>query len=164
MSTVAAPPCARHAGSRADTPAAPRLPGCSRHAPQPVTHTRALRVWIVEDDEVVALYLGELLRDAGHQVRSFIDPRLALQAFRGDPLAVDVVVTDQRMPALSGDALARALLAQRPRLRIILCTAYSDRIDAQGARALGIRRFLRKPFDAQALLRAVRGDDAAAPA
>jgi CheY-like chemotaxis protein len=151
-----------HADDRADRRPDRREHGPARtpapdtgHAPAQPAAVRAARVWVVEDDEVVALYLGELLRDAGHAVATYVDPRRALHAFQLDPQAMDVVVTDHRMPGLSGEALARALLARRPGLRIVLCTAYSDRLDERAARALGIAHYLRKPFDAQALLRAV---------
>lgn len=143
-----------HADRREHSPARTPAPDADR-APAQAAAARAARVWVVEDDEVVALYLGELLRDAGHAVATYVDPRRALHAFQLDPQAMDVVVTDHRMPGLSGEALARALLARRPGLRIVLCTAYSDRLDERAARALGIAHYLRKPFDAQALLRAV---------
>jgi len=106
----------------------------------------------------VALYMSELLSEHGYATRSFGDPAQALAACRRDPDLVDVLVTDQRMPRLSGDALAQAMLGLRPGLRVVLCTGFSELIDARRARALGIQHFLRKPFEARALLRAVRGD------
>lgn len=143
------------AGADADRPA---LPQHGTQQDREAGTGEALRVWVIDDDAIVALYLTDLLQDQGHVVTTFSDARLALQAYQADPQSVDVVVTDQRMPALSGDVLARALLRERPRLRVILCTGYSDRIDERGALALGIQHFFRKPFDARALLRAVRGE------
>ena len=118
-----------------------------------------LQVWVVDDDPIVALYLGELLHEDGFAVTTFADPRQALCAYEADPHCVDVVITDQRMPELRGDLLARAMLKLRPQTRVILCTGYSDQIDEQRALAIGVAHFFRKPFDAQALLRAVRGGD-----
>ncbi|WP_170200704.1 response regulator [Ideonella azotifigens] len=117
------------------------------------------RVWVVDDDPIVALYLGELLHEHGFAVTTFADPQAALHAYEADPRRVDVVVTDQRMPKLSGDVLASAMLRLRPQVRVILCTGYCDVIDERGALAIGVQHFFRKPFDAQALLRAVRGCD-----
>jgi CheY-like chemotaxis protein len=57
------------------------------------------------------------------------------------------------MPGLSGDAFARAILELRPGLPIILCTGYSDTIEAEAAARIGIARYLRKPVSAQELLR-----------
>jgi CheY-like chemotaxis protein len=118
------------------------------------------RVWVVDDEPVVVFYLTELLRDKGCEVTGFSDSRQALGAFGADPQGVDVVVTDQRMPGLAGDALAMAMLRLRPRVCVVLCTGFSDQIDERRAKAIGIRHYLRKPFDAAALWRAVNGDDA----
>jgi DNA-binding NtrC family response regulator len=117
-----------------------------------------LRVWVVDDDALVALYLGELLQDQGFAVTTFGDPRRALATFEADPEALDVLVTDQRMPALSGEALAAALLRRRPRLRVILCSAWCRPEDERRAQRLGIHHVFRKPFDARVLLQAIRGD------
>ena len=125
--------------------------------PAPGPALPGLRVWVVDDDPLVGLYLGELLQDQGLAATIFSDPCRALAAYEADPAALDVLVTDQRMPLISGEALARAVLARRPQLPVILCTAYSDQLDEPRALALGIRHFFRKPFDALALLRAIRG-------
>lgn len=113
---------------------------------------------MVEDDTTVTLYLKELLSDHGMDVTTFPDAVKALHAYMGDPHAMDVVVTDQRMALLSGEAMARAMLKLRPRLRVILCTGYADELDARRLDAIGVAGLLRKPFDALALVRAVRGD------
>lgn len=131
--------------------AAPPLP------PRPPVLRRALQVWVVDDDPVIAFYLGDLLVEHGHVVTTMIDPRQALSACAADPHGVDVVVTDQRMPALSGEQLARAMLALRPQIRVILYTGDCEAIDGPRALTLGVQHFLRKPFDARALLQAVRG-------
>lgn len=124
------------------------------------TGGRRRRVWVVDDEPVVVFYLTEMLRDKGCEVTGFSDSRLALGAFGADPQGVDVVVTDQRMPGLAGDALAMAMLRLRPRICVVLCTGYSDQIDERRAKAIGIQHYLRKPFDAAALWRAVNGNDA----
>lgn len=139
-------------GLRGDGAAAPA------GTPSDTRVDRPLRVWVVDDDPVVALFLSELLIENGFAVTTFADSQLALRAYEGDPSTVDVVITDQRMPVLSGAALARAMLRLRPQMPVILCTGYSDKIDEQRALAMGVQHFFRKPFNAQALLRAVRGE------
>ena len=153
--------------SAAGDPAAPAHPPAPRaplagELPAPEgragTARRVPRVWVVEDDTTVTLYLKELLSDHGMDVTTFPDAVKALHAYMGDPHAMDVVVTDQRMALLSGEAMARAMLKLRPRLRVILCTGYADELDARRLDAIGVAGLLRKPFDALALVRAVRGD------
>ncbi len=143
---------------QAPQPPAPPPPLTGARVAQPDGQATPLAVWVVDDDPLVALYLGELLQDQGFAVTTFGDPRAALAAYEADPQGLDVLVTDQRMPVLSGEALAHAVLRRRPGLRVILCTAYSDAQVEQRALAIGIRHFFRKPFDARALLRAIRGE------
>jgi len=66
------------------------------------------------------------------------------------------VITDQVMPQMQGDDLARKLLEIRPDLPIILCTGFSKAITEERAKALGIREFLFKPVGAVALAEVVR--------
>lgn len=127
-------------------------------SPQPTPPIgKGLRVWVVDDDAAVALFLSELLLDFGFEVASYTDAHAALEAFRAEPDGVDVVITDQRMPRLSGDELARAMLDLRPQQRVILCTGYSDSIDRDKARAMGISAYFKKPFDSAALVLAITG-------
>jgi FixJ family two-component response regulator len=56
------------------------------------------------------------------------------------------VITDQTMPHITGDKLAREFLALRPNLPVLLCTGFSEVIDEEGAKAIGIKEFLMKPY------------------
>jgi PAS domain S-box-containing protein len=143
----------------ADAPAAASPPPPSAHNPAAGSLSMADKtrqvIWIVEDKGSLANFLRELLEGSGYQVVVFSNARDALATFDIAADTVDLVLTDQTMPEMSGADLARAMLAIRPRLPIILATGYSDSIDAESARRLGIRRFLKKPMSAQALLAAV---------
>ena len=70
----------------------------------------------------------------------------ALEAFRADPFCFDAVVTDQTMPNITGEALARELLQIRPDVPIILCTGFSHSMTPEKAKAMGIRAYLLKPL------------------
>jgi len=80
----------------------------------------------------------------------------ALETFRAAPRRFDLVITDQTMPYLTGEALVRTLRDIRPDVPIILCTGFSHSLDAQKAQALGINAFLMKPWQGDDLARAVR--------
>ena len=104
------------------------------------------------------MFLSELLREHGFTVSAFADPRQALaalgQALRPGQGAAPpaALITDQTMPGMSGVALFKAAQSLCPSLGVIICTGYSEYIDAELARQMGVRHFLRKPFDSHELL------------
>jgi len=142
-------------------PTAPDLPDAQPELRQPLHLARTAPVWVVDDDPAVLVFLTELLREHGFSVSSFADPRRALEALRSSKLAGNGVpppvalITDQTMPGMSGVSLARAALAEYPTLSVVLCTGYSEHVDADSAKSLGVRNFLRKPFDSHELLAAL---------
>jgi len=111
------------------------------------------RIMVVDDDPALTHYLEELLQERGYRVTALTDSREALQRFEQDPHAIDLLLTDQTMPGLAGIRLAQAVLARRPDLPVILCTGYSDKVDAGKARAMNIRGYFTKPVDPVRLTR-----------
>jgi CheY-like chemotaxis protein len=81
----------------------------------------------------------------GYRVTAYTDSQEALDWFQTDPHAVDLVITDQTMPELSGEALARELHRLRPQLPIILCTGFSHTMTEEHRQGIGIRAVLLKP-------------------
>jgi YesN/AraC family two-component response regulator len=70
----------------------------------------------------------------------------ALEAFRAEPDAFDLVITDVTMPSMTGIELAKELMAIRPDIPIILCTGFSELINEKRAKEMGIQEFVMKPF------------------
>ena len=112
-------------------------------------------VMIIDDENSVASFLGELFKSTGFRASVFGDPTEALSEFEKDPEIYDLIVTDQTMPLLTGDILASKMLKIRPELPIILCTGHSDIIDIEKAHELKIQGFLKKPIDTAELLHQV---------
>ncbi|NIW86333.1 MAG: response regulator [Gammaproteobacteria bacterium] len=112
-------------------------------------------IMVVDDEVSVGSYLRELLEDAGYDVTLHTDPETALEDFGRRAQEIDLVVTDQTMPRLTGEELASRMLSVRPDLPIVLCTGYSTRIDCESAKNLRIRSFMRKPIDSAALLETI---------
>ncbi len=104
------------------------------------------RILLVDDEKSIAKLESNILQRLGYGVTSFVDPVEALDAFRASPHAFDLVLTDMTMPRLSGDKLARELLAIRPDIPIIVLTGFSERINKQKATAMGIKGLLKKPI------------------
>ncbi len=105
-------------------------------------------VLVIDDEDVLARLIAEVLRGHGYRVTSFSDSRAALDAFMQSPEKYDAIITDQTMPGITGRELAGMALKVRPDLPVILCTGYSDQIDEEAAQKMGIRRFVFKPIKA----------------
>jgi PAS domain S-box-containing protein len=104
------------------------------------------RILLVDDEESVAMVERDLLLTLGYQVNYFTSSEEALEHFRRNPFAYDLVITDMTMPKITGDKLSQELLDIRPDLPIILCTGFSELINRESALKLGIRQFVTKPL------------------
>ena len=107
---------------------------------------RQARVLFVDDEESLTQLGQRMLHELGYEAIVCENSLKALEVFRTDPFHYDVVITDQTMPNLTGDALARELLNIRPELPIILCTGFSYTMTPEKAISMGIRAYLRKPI------------------
>jgi CheY-like chemotaxis protein len=93
--------------------------------PTPASTAMRKRVLVVEDDSAERQLLGDVLRELGYSVELAPDAGVAL-ALLDDGPRVDLMVTDQQMPGMSGIELTRILRRRHPSVRCILLTAYGD--------------------------------------
>lgn len=115
--------------------------------PEPVLQGERFGQILFVDDEEPILKLGkQMLEYLGYSVTTRVSSLEALETFRSQPAHYDLIITDQTMPKMTGAELAREILFIRPGIPIILCTGYSEAINQEGARAIGIREFVAKPF------------------
>ncbi len=106
----------------------------------------SLHVLVVDDEPMVCELVERILTDAGHRVRTTLDPREAIRAVTEE--SYDLLITDRSMPLMSGEDLAAAVKAARPSMRVLLVTGSgSDEIVADN-----IDSFLTKPFVPDTLL------------
>jgi DNA-binding response OmpR family regulator len=106
---------------------------------------------VVEDEEVVGLFLKEELTDAGFLVRLASDAASGLRAFQ-QQTDIDAAIIDIGLPDQNGDELARQCHGRRPTLPIILTTGYDELLFAQAFAMNPYVRVLGKPFDTSRLL------------
>jgi CheY-like chemotaxis protein len=114
------------------------------------------RVLLVDDEAMVGEFMAELLEGWGLQVQVERAPHAALDWLADPRHEVDLLITDQTMPRLTGLQLAQRAAALRPGLPVLLYTGNADAIDADALPAHGVRALLRKPVDAEALRSVVR--------
>ncbi len=111
-------------------------------------------VAVVEDDESYRLALQRLLKSAGFSVQSFASAEDFLNC--GQQHETGCLITDIRMPGMSGLDLQAKLNAEHCPIPIIFITALGDeKLRLQAMRG-GAVQFLAKPFDGAALLESVR--------
>ncbi len=115
--------------------------------------TETPRVALVEDDEDLRVSTAQLLSLGGFAVDAFPAAAPALAAIDSD--YPGVVVTDVRMPMMSGIELFQTLRTRDPELPVILVTGHADVPMAVDALHAGAWDFLAKPFDPAALVAAV---------
>lgn len=109
-----------------------------------------LTVLVADDDALVLMNTAALLEDLGHEVVEAYSGGDALQKFRnrGD---IDLIITDQAMPNMTGTQLIEAIDQARPGIPVIIASGYGEGVDLPGRR---VER-LGKPFDQARLARSI---------
>ncbi len=107
-------------------------------------------ILLVEDDSAIVATLRRVLVDEGYEVAAEKNGDAGLA--RAQAGSFDVVITDLKMPGLSGLELVRELHAARPRLPILMMTAHGTAGTAIEAMQAGAYDYLLKPFEMPELL------------
>ena len=136
-------------------PRVAEAPPVMDHLAKPLP-TGTERILFVDDEESLRTLARETFVRLGYDLTVSTNSLDALAVFRATPLRFDLVITDQTMPAMTGETLVRELRQLRPDIPIILCTGYSPLIDAEHAAVLGIDAFLLKPVAPGALAHTIR--------
>jgi len=111
-------------------------------------------IYVIDDDDAVRQSLEFLLRTAGHTVRSFESAKAFLEIL--PELRSGCILTDVRMPEISGIDLLRRIKEFDPDMPVIMITGHGDVSLAVEAMKLGAVDFLEKPFDDDQLLAALK--------
>ncbi|HXU80265.1 MAG TPA: sigma-54 dependent transcriptional regulator [Polyangia bacterium] len=119
-----------------------------------MTAESGAQVLVVDDDPAVGKVLAALLAQAGIACHHVLDATRALEALA--ERAIDVVVTDLRMPGTSGVELLEEIVERWPEIPVVLLTAHGSVEVAVEAMKKGAADFLLKPFDREEILFTVR--------
>ena len=103
-------------------------------------------ILFVDDETALANLAQAMLTRLGYDTEVYTSSRAALAAFQAAPQGFDLVITDQTMPHMTGEALTLALRHIRPDIPVILCTGFSHIMTIEKAAMLGIDVFLMKPL------------------
>lgn len=113
-------------------------------------------ILMVEDEGAVRQLATHILKGHGYQVLCAGNGAEALRLSREHQGAIDLLVTDVVMPGMNGEQLARRLQSERPGLRVLFMSGYSDELMARYRVLDEDSAFLAKPFTLEALARKVR--------
>jgi DNA-binding NtrC family response regulator len=128
------------------------------HSPVPIdarkSPARTPRILIVDDDAGQRSLLKSFLSGQGFEIQPVESGERALEVLRGG--GFNMMISDVRMPGLSGLETLRLVRAEHPVLPVLLVTAYADIREAVGAMRDGALNYLAKPIDLDELLANVR--------
>lgn len=112
------------------------------------------RVLVVDDEPMVRSFVDRVLREAGYETTLASDGPEALAALeaRGP---FDLLLTDQMMPAMNGDEVARRARLGRPDLKVLYLTGFSDHLFNAKSMLWTDEAFLDKPCSMKELTEAV---------
>src|SRR5215217_2799572 len=116
-------------------------------------------ILIVDDDIDILTVTGRSLEHAGFKVHAFVDPLTALHHVRNDCKYCQVLVSDIRMPGLTGFQLVRKVKDLRPEMKVIMMTMFEvNKPEFEAVfPSTPIDAVIRKPFTPSQLVEKIRG-------
>jgi DNA-binding NtrC family response regulator len=111
-------------------------------------------ILIVDDERAVRSVVARLLQRRGYETAEAPDAETALSILGSQPARFRLVITDDRMPGMSGYELVAVIARIHPHLRIVLMSGFTGTTEPEDAQGV-ILRMLPKPFSASGLLNVV---------
>jgi CheY-like chemotaxis protein len=118
---------------------------------RPLPRGEGQRVLVVDDEEPLVRLATETLEELGYVALGFTSSAAALEAIRADPQRFDAMITDERMPGMTGSALIRQVRGIRDGIPIVLMTGFVGGGALDRARDAGADEVLKKPLSAREL-------------
>jgi signal transduction histidine kinase/CheY-like chemotaxis protein len=109
------------------------------------TATKSCCILVVDDEEIVQSLVRDALEDEGHRVLTAANGHDALQILQTN--RIDLLITDIRMPTLSGTDLAEQARVLNPAIGVIFMTGYASLTSAKDAIKRGALDYIMKPFE-----------------
>jgi two-component system cell cycle sensor histidine kinase/response regulator CckA len=113
-------------------------------------------ILFVDDEPPIARMGCRMLESLGYTVAIRTSSYKALELFKEKPDTFDLLITDMTMPSMTGEVLSTEIRKIRHDIPIILCTGYSNKMNEEGAKKIGIDAFAYKPFTKLDLAKTIR--------
>jgi len=118
--------------------------------------TGSERILIIDDEESITTICERFFGMQGYQTEIYNDPVLAWEYFKKNSDALSLVVTDMKMPSMTGVELSAKMMELRSDIPIILCSGFCENMDKEKALELGFRHYLHKPVSLSELMSIAR--------
>jgi len=109
----------------------------------------AATILVVDDEKFIVEAISRHLSESGHKMEGLVDSTKALESIQNNDF--DLVITDLRMPGMSGIDLARAVHDKAADTQVIILTGYATLDSAIESISLDVYSYLNKPFDLREL-------------
>ena len=114
------------------------------------------KILLVDDEEGIVKMTQQMLERLGYQITSHTKSPEALGEFKANPDKFDLIISDMTMPQMTGLELANEIKRVRADIPIIICTGFSDQINGDIYKELGIQGCLTKPVIKREIAQAIR--------
>ncbi len=113
-----------------------------------------MKILIIDDEQGILDVVSRSLGRLGYECTNFSDPVKAVDAYKAEDF--NIVITDIRMPEMSGIDVLKAIKKQNPAAYVLLLTGYADVDNAIDAVNSGAYAFLRKPLEIKELVDTIK--------
>ncbi|MGY8905057.1 MAG: response regulator [Burkholderiales bacterium] len=117
----------------------------------PASEGHGQHILYIDDDESQLFLIKRMLERWGYRVSAYLEQREALAVVRAGEINFDLVITDFKMPGLSGLEVTREIQSARPALPVIMVSGYITQTLRQEAAAAGVRELIAKPHNMEEL-------------
>lgn len=110
-------------------------------------------IMIIDDDEDILNLYSDFLTKEGFNVKPFLDPFRAIEELRKRPQKYSLVITDIRMPGMSGIELITRLSKINQEIKVIVMSAFD--LNGDDLKVIGYEEFIQKPVHMRSLVQTI---------
>ena len=111
------------------------------------------QILVIDDDEDILNLFSDFLRKEGYGVTSFLDPLKALEEIDRRPQRYSIIITDIRMPGISGIELIRRIYKINHDIKVIIISAFE--LNGEDLRNIRYDNFMEKPVHMHYLVQTI---------
>ena len=130
----------------------PKTRSISQQPQEPFT--KSTFIMIIDDEEDILNLFNDFLQQQGYSVTTFTEPLLALQEIHKNPQKYSLILTDIRMPGISGLELAKIVNNLNKDIKVVFMSAFQ--LDSNNLKGIQYHEYIQKPVHMHPLLDAIK--------